>query len=61
MTKLTQAGKDLIVEALQMLQDAYEAQAKEALDDDDHDAFHTFANKALNAKFVRRQVEGGKP
>lgn len=54
--KLTPAAKDLIIEALEMFKEAYEAQAKEASDDGDNEAFHVFANKALEAKFVLRQV-----
>ena len=54
--KLTPASKDLVIEALEMFKDAYEAQAKDALDDGDDEAFHVFANKALEAKFVLKQV-----
>ncbi len=54
--KLTPASKHLVIEALQMLKDAYEARAKGALDDGDDETFHVFANKALEAKFVLKQV-----
>jgi len=53
---LTPASTDLIIEALEMFKDAYEAQAKDALDDGDNEAFHVFANKALEAKLVLKQV-----
>lgn len=56
--KLTKAGWDLITEALQMLMDQYEAQAKDALDDDEDEAFHAFANKVLAAKFIIREIKG---
>lgn len=58
--KLTPAAKELICEALQMLQATYQAQAEHALDGGDKEAFHNLATKALNAKFVQRQVNGGK-
>jgi hypothetical protein len=54
--KLTPAAKALVIEALEMHKEAYEAQAKDALDDGEDEAFHVFANKALEIKFVLKQV-----
>lgn len=58
---ITKASRDLIVEALEMYIDAYAAEAKDALDDGDDDAFHTFAQKELAAKTVLKLVREAKP
>lgn len=54
--KLTPAAKELICEALKMLQDSYAVQANEALERGDNDTFHPLASKALEAKYLLKQV-----
>lgn len=58
MKGVNQEGRELIAEALRLYMATHEANAKKALDDDDSERFHSYANRVLSAKLVLRQVTG---
>lgn len=55
---LTKDARELLAEALRLFMSEHEMHAKKALDENDSEGFHVFANKVLSAKLVLRQITG---